>query len=244
MKEEAIKLLAKTDETLLLGKKGLARVTETNEVEKELKTFLNANLDFDSELGREYEKWSKTTIWKTIPGDGFANQSYISPIIMLRDFLTRFLDVSDIQAPPTQQYVKTGEVYTGRKVLRDILSRAKNKIDVQDNYLDQEIFAILQPYFENNANIEVRLLTNQANNAFKSDFDVFSKQYGRAKAKYNNQAHIRLIILDSNEVFSIGHSLKDVGKKADAVSKIEDDDARKKAIDDFESWWKNGTQIN
>ncbi len=244
MEEEAIKLLAEIDKVLQLGEKGLARVSEANGAEKKLKDFMQTHLDFDSELGREYEKWSKTGTWyQDVVSNGFANRSHLAPVQTLRGFLTKLLDASDIKTPPTQQYVRTGEVFSGRRVLRDILSRAKSKIDIQDNYLDPEVFAILEPYFQNNANIEARLLTNQASNAFKSDLALFSKQFGRVAAKTHNQAHIRLIILDGDEVFGVGHSLKDIGKKADAVSKIEDEVAKKKAIEDFENWWGAGSDI-
>lgn len=242
---EALKLLEEIDKVLGLGEKGLARMSEANAAELQAKIFLQNNLDSDSELGREYEKWSgKTTWYQDIAPSGFANRSHLAPLQALRDFLTKFLDASDIKIPPAQQYVRTGEVFTGRRALRVILSQAKEKIDIQDNYLDQEVFALLQPYFETNANIEVRLLTtDRVSNVFKSDLKAFINQFGRVAAKTRDQAHGRFIILDSNEVYSVGHSLKDVGKKADAIVKIEDAEAKKKAIEDFENWWNSGKEI-
>lgn len=244
MEEEAIKLLAEIDKILQLGEKGLARVSEANEVEKKLKDFMQTHLDFDSELGREYEKWSKTGTWyQDVVSNGFANRSHLAPVQTLRSFLTRLLDTSDIKIPPTQQYVRTGEVFTGRRVLRDILSLAKTRIDIQDNYLDQEIFAILQPYFENNPNLSARLLTSDKfKPGFMTDFPLFLKQYGRVEAKTNNQAHIRTIILDGSDVYSTGSSIKDIGNKGDAILKIKGDEA-KKAIEDFETWWSSGQEI-
>ncbi len=243
--EEALKILAEIDKILQLGQKGLARVNETDDVEKRAKEFLQNNLDFDSELGRRYEKWNSATWWKDIPRDGFATTSHLAPLGNLRQFLTDFLDERDIKPLSNQQYVRTGEVFAGRRILRDILSRAKEKIDIQDNYLDLEIFAILEPYFQNNANLGVRLLTgDNVSSAFKSDFALFSKQFGRVNAKTHDQAHGRFIILDSNEVFSVGHSLKDVGKKADVISKVEADEAKRKAIEDFETWWNGGKVVD
>lgn len=242
--KEALNLLKEIDNVLTLGEKGLVRVNEAKDIEKRTKEFLKNNLDSDSELGREYEKWSKSTLWKTVSRDGFANDSHLAPLKRLREFLTKLLDTSDIEASASQQYVKTGEVYSGRRALRNILSKAKNKIDIQDNYLDHEVFVVLEPYMQNNTNLNVRLLTGDKIKAsFKSDFSLFFSQFGRVEAKTHNQAHGRFIILDDDEVFSIGHSLKDIGKKADVISKIETENARKRAINDFENWWKNGKKV-
>ncbi len=242
--EESLNLLKEIDNVLSLGEKGLARVNETNEVEIKAKNFLKTNLDLNSELGREYDKWGKGTWWKTMSRDGYTNDTHLAPLKGLREFLTRFLDVSDVGISPSQQYIKTNEVYSGRKALRDILSRVKNAIDIQDNYLDHEVFFILEPYFQNNANLKARLLTSDKfKNSFLSDFSLFSSQFGRVEAKTHDQAHGRLIVLDNTEVYSVGHSLKDIGKKADVISKIETEEARKQAISDFDSWWTNGKEI-
>jgi hypothetical protein len=242
--DDTLKLLAEIDKVISLGQKGLARVNEANDVAKKAEDFLKNNLNIDDEFGREFDKWSKVSRWQDMSRDGYANRSHLAPLQPLRDFLTRFLDTSDVKTILAQQYVRTGEVFTGRRAIRDILSQAKSKIDIQDNYLDSEVFAILEPYFENNANLQSRLLTGtRVNNAFQSDLTVFAKQFGRISAKAHDQAHGRFIILDGEDVYSVGHSLKDLGKKADVISKIGSEEALKKAIEDFENWWRAGQEI-
>ena len=242
MVEEAIKLLAEIDGVLQLGE-GVARVNEAQDIETKTLNFLQNSLDFNSLLGRKYDKWRRQGYWKHQSMDGFALRSHLVPLENLRGFLTDYLDEKDIKPSPTQKYVGTGKPFTGRSVLRDILSRAKKKIDIQDNYLDHEIFAILQPYFEANASLKARLLTSdKVKPGFMTDFPLFLKQYGRVEAKINDKAHIRFIILDGTEVYSTGSSIKDIGKKGDAVLKIESDEA-KKAIEDFETWWNGGSDI-
>jgi len=242
--EKALDLVKEIDKILELGQKGLAKVDEAGKLEKEANEVLKNNLDFNSEFGREYEKWSKQTFWKIQSRDGFATQSHLAPLERLREFLTRFLDNSDVKSLPTQQYIKTGEVYTGRRILKDILSRAKNTIDIQDNYLDTEIFVILEEFFRKNPLLKVRLLTSdRASNDFKSDLSLFSEQFGEVSAKTHNNAHGRFVLIDNNEVYSTGHSLKGIGKKADVISKIEENNAKQSAIEDFEKWWKEGNNL-
>jgi len=243
--EDAINILQETDKVLQLGEKGLARTTEVSEIEKKIRIFLHDNLDPDAEIGREYEKWSRTGTWyRTLPRNGFADESYITPVQILRSFLTKFLDANNVITPPTQKYIKTGEVFTGRRILRDILSNAKKKIDIQDNYIDLDVLAILQPYLENNSILELRLLTGeQVKKDFLSDFSLFAKQFGKVSGKKHDKVHGRFIILDGQEVFSVGHSLKDLGKKADIISKIEDQLAMKDTIEDFEHWWNEAENL-
>lgn len=240
--EEALKLLEEIDRVLQLGE-GVARVNEAAEVETKALSFLQESLDFDSLLGRRYDKWRKQGYWKNESRDGYALRSHLAPLGILRQFLTDYLEEKDVKAPLKQEFVGTGKVYSGRSALREILSHAKTKIDIQDNYLDPEIFAILEPYFENNANLEARLLTEKVRNAFKSDFALFQKQFGRISAKAHDNAHGRFIILDGNEVFSVGHSLKDIGKKADVISKIEVEATRQEAVKNFENWWNDGKEV-
>lgn len=242
--EDALNIIQEIDKVLALGEKGLARESEARDVEIRAKNFLENTLDLDSELGREYDKWHRSPIWKTPSHDGFANNSYLSPLSSLRNFITKLLDESDVDVPVDQQYIGTGKVFTGRKALREILKNAKVNVDIQDNYIDQEIFAILEPYLENNSSLQVRILTSdKAKPSFLSDFEAFKNQFGRTAAKIHDQSHGRFVILDGSDVFSVGHSLKDIGKKADVISKITDDAARTDTIKDFEKWWADGLEI-
>ncbi len=242
-KKEAFKLLEKIDKILLLGEKGLARVEEVSEIEILLKNFLKDSLDSDSEIGRRFEKWQKVSRWKIIPRDGFAVRSHFAPLEGLRNFLTEYLEEENIQPQPTQKLVKKGEVYTGRKVLREIIGKAKNTIDIQDNYINVETLSILEPYVGANEKLKVRLTTDKIEPPFKSDLSLFFQQFGRITVKVHKEAHGRFIILDEGRVYHLGHSLKDFGKKTDMISEVIETKAKNDTIRNFEDWWEKGKTV-
>ena len=75
-----------------------------------------------------------------------------------------------------------------------------------------------------NKDVEVVILTSQNCNLNKLDINKFNKQYPVLKLAYTNKFHDRFIVIDNKELYHIGASLKDLGKKCFAISKIEDDE--------------------
>lgn len=75
-----------------------------------------------------------------------------------------------------------------------------------------------------NKDVEVVILTSKNYNLNKLDINKFNKQYPILKLAYTNKFHDRFIVIDNKELYHIGASLKDLGKKCFAISKIEDDE--------------------
>lgn len=73
-----------------------------------------------------------------------------------------------------------------------------------------------------NRNVEVAILTSQNCYIRKLYINKFNKQYPTLKIARINKFHDRFIIIDNKELYHIGASLKDLGKKCFAISKIED----------------------
>lgn len=87
-----------------------------------------------------------------------------------------------------------------------------------------------------NKDVEVVILTTQNSNIRKLDIQKFNKQYPVLKLAYTNKFHDRFIVIENKELYHIGASLKDLGKKCFAISKIEDDEYIEK-ISNYS--WKN-----
>ena len=75
-----------------------------------------------------------------------------------------------------------------------------------------------------NKNVEVIILTSQNSQINKLDITKFNKQYPNLKVALTNKFDDRFIVIDDKELYHIGASLKDLGKKCFAISKIEDKD--------------------
>ena len=119
----------------------------------------------------------------------------------------------------TQKVFFEGQIYDSYSLIIDIIKTAKNKILIIDNYIDDSILKILS---KKNKNVEVVILTSQNCNLNKLDIQKFNKQYPTLEIAYTNKFHDRFIVIDNKELYHCGASLKDLGKKCFAISKIED----------------------
>ncbi len=112
-----------------------------------------------------------------------------------------------------------GQIYDAYSLIIDIIKKAKNKILIIDNYIDDSILKML---LKKNENVEVVILTSQNCNITKLDVQKFNKQYANLKLAYTNKFHDRFIVIDNKELYHCGASLKDLGKKCFAINKMED----------------------
>ena len=112
-----------------------------------------------------------------------------------------------------------GQIYDSYSLIIDIIKTAKNKILIIDNYIDDSILKMLA---KKNKNIEVVILTSPNSTIRKLDISKFNKQYPVLKIAKTNKFHDRFIVIDNKELYHCGASLKDLGKKCFAISKIDD----------------------
>ena len=126
-----------------------------------------------------------------------------------------------------------GQIYDAYSLVIDIIKKAKQKILIIDNYVDDSILKMLS---KKNKEVETVILTTQNSNIRKLDIQKFNKQYPVLKLAYTNKFHDRFIVIDNKELYHIGASLKDLGKKCFAISKVEDGEYIEK-ISDYS--WKN-----
>ena len=118
-----------------------------------------------------------------------------------------------------------GQIYDAYSLIIDIIKKAKQKILIIDNYVDDSILKMLS---KKNKDVEVVILTSQNGKLNKLDINKFNKQYPTLKIAISNKFHDRFIVIDNKELYHVGASLKDLGKKCFAISKMEDDEYIKK----------------
>ena len=109
-----------------------------------------------------------------------------------------------------------GQVYDSYGFILDLIKQAKNEIILIDNYIDDTVLTL----FSKIPNIKITIYTNTISKQLKLDFEKYSKQYDNITLKIFQNSHDRFLILDKKEIFHIGASLKDLGKKWFAFSKM------------------------
>ena len=111
------------------------------------------------------------------------------------------------------------QIYDAYSLVIDIIKRAKNKIIIIDNYIDDSILKIL---IKKNRNVKVVILTSKKSNISKLDMQQFNKEYPILKVAKTDKFHDRFIIIDNKELYHCGASIKDLGKKCFGINKIDD----------------------
>ena len=121
-----------------------------------------------------------------------------------------------------------GQIYDSYSLIIDIIKKAKEKILIIDNYVDDSILEMLT---KKNKNTKVVILTSDKSNISKLDIQKFNKEYPILEMAKTNKFHDRFIVIDNKEIYHVGASLKDLGKKCFAISKMEDIEYIEKVIE-------------
>ena len=81
-----------------------------------------------------------------------------------------------------------------------------------------------------NNNVEVVILTSDKSNIQQIDIQKFNKEYPILKVAKTNKFHDRFIIIDNEEMYHLGASIKGLGKKCFGINKIEDVEIMEKIL--------------
>lgn len=126
-----------------------------------------------------------------------------------------------------------GQIYDAYSLIVDIISKADMEIIIIDNYVNKQTLDILS---KKNTNIIVFLITDKNKSKLtKTDIDKFNSEYPKLDIKYTNVFHDRFIILDKRELYHLGASLKDLGKKVFGITKINEEDTLYSLMDKLNS---------
>jgi len=126
-----------------------------------------------------------------------------------------------------------GQIWDSYSLIIDLIKRAKSRITIIDNYIDDSILKMLS---KKNNNVEVIILTSAKSNIKSLDIQKFNKEYPILKVAKTEKFHDRFIILDNKELYHCGASFKDLGKKCFGINKIADEDVMKSIIKICNSW--------
>jgi hypothetical protein len=119
---------------------------------------------------------------------------------------------------PTQGVFFDGQVFDAYALTSKIIKTAKQSIVLIDNYIDETTLTHLA---KKKKEVQVFLLTKKISKALELDVKKANEQYGDFTIKTFTQSHDRFLIIDNKEVYHIGASLKDLGKKWFAFSKMD-----------------------
>ena len=110
-----------------------------------------------------------------------------------------------------------GQIFDAYVLANKIIKSAKQSITLIDNYIDESVLTMLE---KKSKNVKVTLLTKNISKQLALDIAKFNQQYPAIEAKTFNLSHDRFLIIDGKDIYHLGASLKDLGKKWFAFSKM------------------------
>ena len=131
-----------------------------------------------------------------------------------KNFDKLFEALEDKTIKPKQGIFYDGQIFDAYVFVNDLLKLATNEIILIDNYIDETVFALFSKY----PNIKIKIYTANITKQVKLDFEKYQTQYKNIEIIEFKKSHDRFLIVDNIDIYHLGASLKDLGKKWFAVS--------------------------
>jgi len=111
-----------------------------------------------------------------------------------------------------------GQIFDSYKFVSDLIRTASKSIVLIDSYIDDSVLTLLS---KRNKNVSTTIFTKEISKQLSLDLAKYNSQYPLIEIKEFQQSHDRFLIIDNQEVYHFGASLKDLGKKWFAFSKFD-----------------------
>lgn len=209
-----------------VAKNATVQIEAGREVKREidyynLDAILSVGYRVNSKQGTQFRIWANK-ILKDYLLKGYAINNRINRLEDSIEALRGKVNEIDFQINshliPTQGVFFEGQVFDAYELASKIIRTAKKTIVLIDNYVDENTITHLA---KKSKGVKVILLTKNGSKQLTLDLKKANEQYGDFEIKNFNKSHDRFLIIDDSEVYHLGASLKDLGKKWFAFSKMD-----------------------
>ena len=193
--------------------------------------------------GTRFRQWA-TGVLKEYLIRGYAVNTRLN---QLEDKMDRRLakhdsDIADLkekvdffvqtQTPPLQGVFYNGQLWDARALVLSLVARAKRSLILIDNWANTEV---LDLFTKKREGVRLTIFTSEHydrkhvphRKISPADIATFNSQYPKLAVRYNETFHDRFLIIDDKELYLIGASLKDLGSKCFAFTKLDPADIRR-----------------
>ncbi len=119
--------------------------------------------------------------------------------------------------PPKEGVFFNGQIFDAHEFICRLIKSAKKRIILIDNYVDESVLVQLD---NRNADVSAVIYTGDISRTFRQSVNRHNRQYAPIDVRTADRIHDRFLIID-NTLYHIGASIKDLGKKLFAFSKLE-----------------------
>ena len=119
--------------------------------------------------------------------------------------------------PPVEGVFHNGQIFDAYKFATDLIKSANKSLVLIDNYIDESVLLMLS---KRKSGVTADIYTYPISQTLRQDLQRHNRQYSPINIHNHTTSHDRFLIIDDTEVYHIGASLKDLGKKLFAFSKL------------------------
>ena len=119
--------------------------------------------------------------------------------------------------PPVEGVFHNGQIFDAYKFATDLIKSANKSLVLIDNYIDESVLLMLS---KRKSGVTADIYTYPISQTLRQDLQKHNRQYTPINVHNHTTSHDRFLIIDDTEVYHIGASLKDLGKKLFAFSKL------------------------
>ena len=126
-----------------------------------------------------------------------------------------------------QKIFFNGQIYDAFSLMVELVEKAEKELILIDNYVDINTLNILS---KKKDGVNVLIVTSGKGNLTDKDIAKFNSQYPKLTVKISKDFHDRFLIIDRRDVYHIGASIKDAGKKSFGITKLEVEELTKSLL--------------
>ena len=186
-----------------------------------LDAILSIGYRVNSKKGTQFRIWANRVL-KEYLLKGYSINNRINRLEDSLDTIKNKVQQIDFQINskliPTQGVFFDGQIFDAYELMSKIIRSAKQEIILIDNYIDETVLTHLSKRV---MNVEVVIYTKCISRVLQLDLERHNNQYPPISIRELRDSHDRFLIIDRKELFHIGASLKDLGKKWFAFSKMD-----------------------
>ncbi|MBQ8153735.1 MAG: virulence RhuM family protein [Prevotella sp.] len=172
----------------------------------------------NSKRGVKFRQWANSVLKDYLLKGYVVNQRIAAlehQVSDLKDKVNFFVRTS---LPPVEGIFFDGQIFDAYRFVSDLIRKAKISVVLIDNYVDDTVLSLLDKRREG---VKAIVYTKSVNEQLQLDITRHNEQYAAIEVQQFNKAHDRFLLID-DEVYHIGASIKDLGKKWFAFTLMHD----------------------
>ena len=219
-KEGELDRKATVKESLTVRKEGNRTVRRMIEFYN-LDVIISVGYRVKSKQGTQFRIWA-TNVLREYLLKGYALNQRMDRVENHVDELSKKMDIISLQIEsnklPNQGVFFNGQVFDAYNFVSNLVRNAKSSILLIDNYVDDTVLSLLS---KRKKNVKANIYTATISHQLRLDLQKHNQQYPAIGIHLFKQSHDRFLIIDEKELYHIGASLKDLGKKWFAFSRMD-----------------------